>query len=97
MCLYFLRVRSCDSHEVGGRRRKSAEEQCAEFQARARQTTIWAGRKEVQDIMQKFSDSVNAFLGLASEKGWRIKDSNKQRLARQGHQSRSDETLVPLE
>ena len=48
---------------VGGRRRRSAENQCAEFQARARQTIFRAGRKEVEDIMQNFLHSVNAFLG----------------------------------
>ena len=70
MCLYFSSARSCDAHElllflglltissnmasVGGRRRKPAEEQCAELQARARQAIIRAGRKEVEDMEQKF-------------------------------------------
>ena len=51
------------------RRRKSADEQRAELQARARQTIIRAGRKEVEDIMQKLLHSVYAFLGSDRRKG----------------------------
>ena len=62
--LVFLRARSCVAHEllfdgflstssdmasVGGRRRKSAEEQCAEFQALARQTNL----KTLQERVRK--------------------------------------------
>ena len=61
---------------VGGRRRKSAEEQYIELQARAHQTIIRAGRKEVEDITQKRPDTVTAFLDLAADKGWRMKESN---------------------
>ena len=38
------------------------------------------GRRRVEDIMQKFLDSVNAFLGLAAEKGRRVKESNNNDL-----------------
>ena len=50
------------------------------MQARARQTITRAGRREVDDVMQKFPDSVIAFLSLAAEKGWRIKESNNNDL-----------------
>ena len=100
MCSY-LRARRCDAHEwvsgflsissnmasVGGRRRKSHEE-CRVASSRP--------PKEVDDIMPKIPDSVNAFLTsrrrqwMANQGGWR------QQLASQGGWSRSDELLVSL-
>ena len=54
-CLGFLST-SSTMVSVGGRLRKSAEELCAELQARARQTITRAGRKEVEDMVQNFVD-----------------------------------------
>ena len=61
---FFAKNYDCflNTASVGGRRRKSAEEQCAEVQARTRQTIIRACRGKVEGHHAENLDRVNAFL-----------------------------------